>query len=715
MAFPLYLLSAIPKNSNGSMGGKISLAFGIVFVRHRRLWILLFGLAALGLRAVAQSEDSPYWNDAGSIQWQRGNNSSELSLGELRNLIPEARFWREDSASPDVGVSGFQARVDLGLGDTRRTSANFAPRLVPFGGPLSYSQGRDFSFTLDEPGESMDSPDLLGYYRIDLPLERNTMRAEGSFGDFGSHRAYFHATTSSETTTIDWEASYRELGDYRDGNGVRLSKSLDYDTPKFAYIPDTKDQSTYRISEVSADGRVVITPYHWLSFQTRYTEAQDVLFPELRMDAEYDRANSFSTTYHVFKPSASLENLSVRVFASIADQELNDRWRVSKFRSIPEATLQQYSTRAMSKSESIGLDFRAEKELPDSHMGFGLRWNWQYWDMLSETMNVNTRLIPLIDQTNLSTYIEGDKYFGNFEFSGAVRFDQFETEPKDSLALLRNYRPSAPFMIRENGLSSRGRLRYLLTDSTQLFMELGHSVRLPDPHELYLQYEQPQAPGNTLAWVGNPNLRSVKNTSLDLGYISRMQYFQVELKGFYSFINDLIYLEMLDPGSFEASPLGTIRSFSNIDARLYGADLLLGLDLSDSLRLQGSLAYLHGSKHRMDGYSGDDDLSEMPPIQGSVAVVFKGERWFGRAEIQVADSQLKVDQAIQEVSLEGYTIFNLVAACNLSQNTLWAVGVDNLGDQVYSIRNVNSRNPFSNFNVVNESGRFIYTSLRVSF
>ena len=181
----------------------------------------------------------------------------------------------------------------------------------------------------------------------------------------------------------------------------------------------------------------------------------------------------------------------MRIFASIADQELNDRWRVSKFRSIPEATLDQYSTRAMSKSESIGLDFRAEKELPDSQMGFGLRWNWQYWDMLSETMNVSARLIPLIDQTNLSTYIEGDKYFGNFEFSGAVRFDQFETEPKDSLALLRNYRPTTPLMIRENGLSSRVSLKYLLTDLTHVFVEIGHSVRLPDPHELYLQYEQP--------------------------------------------------------------------------------------------------------------------------------------------------------------------------------------------------------------------------------
>jgi len=667
------------------------------------------------LQSNAQSPDSPYWNDSGSIQWQRGSNSGELSLGELRNLIPEARFWSGDTSSPDVGVSGFQARVDLGLGDARRTSANFAPRLVPFGGPLSYSQGRDFSFTLDEPGESLDSPDLLGYYRIDLPLERNSMRAEGSFGDFGSHRAYFHATTASETTTIDWEASYRELGDYRDGNGIRLSKSLDNDTPKFAYIPEARDQSTYRISEVATDGRIVITPDHWLSFQTRYTESQDVLFPELRMDAEYDRANSFSTTYHVFKPSASLENLSVRIFASIADQELNDRWRVSKFRSIPEATLDQYSTRAMSKSESIGLDFRAEKELPDSQMGFGLRWNWQYWDMLSETMNVSARLIPLIDQTNLSTYIEGDKFFGNFEFSGAVRFDQFETEPKDSLALLRNYRPSTPLMIRENGLSSRVSLKYLLTDVTHVFVEIGHSVRLPDPHELYLQYEQPQAPGNVLAWVGNPDLRSVKNTSLDVGYSSRLSVVQVDLRGFYSFINDLIYLETLDPGSFEASPLGTIHSFSNIDARLYGIDMAASLSLSDALKLQGSLAFLHGSKYRMDGSSGDADLSELPPIEGNLAVILKGARWFGRAEMRVADSQLKVDQAIHELPLEGYTIFNLVAACNLTRNVLWAVGIDNLGNQLYTSRNVNTRNPFSNFNVVNESGRFVYTSLRVSF
>lgn len=643
----------------------------------------------------------------------------DLSDLNTRGLYPEILKWgAQRNVALDYSGGLFSNRINLGLEEGTRTTANFTPRLMPFGGPLSYSQGRNFTFTLDEPQNSVfaDS-DFIEYYQYAMPFYESFGDVEFSYGEYGSMTTSLSANLPLDNLQLAVEVSWREFGDFRDGDDVFLTDSLDLENPKVRYIDEAAGRDIYRIRQIETNGKYTFSPSQYLEFNGRYSNAEGVYFPELRMDAEYDRGSNVSAVYHVKNPSASVQKLSIRAFSSNAQQELNDRWRYSKVRNLEDPAVEDFSSQSKSRSFTQGFDFRAVKDFSDSQIGFGMRRYWQQWEAVSETKGVSSEMLPLINQSNLGAYLEGQRYLGNFMVSAAIRMDQLDTEVDGDLGFMRMYRPNVARRIEDSALSASIRLNYDVSDNTQIYMEFGHASRAPDPNEMYVQYQYERAPGNMLLWVGNPNLESVKNTSFNVGLETDFSRLKFQVNGFYSRVQDMIYLENMSPlldgdnGVF----LGTAMSYNNVDAILYGGEVTLEFRLTDTIKIEGGLKLLKGKKTRLDGLSGDSDLAEMPPVRSRVAVEYNNKLWFGKIEVEIADAQLNVDESISESQLDGYTVVNFILGYYLTDNVLWTVGMENITDRAYSSKNVNIRNPFTNYGVSNEPGRFVYMSLKWGF
>lgn len=642
----------------------------------------------------------------------------DLSNLNTRGLYPEILRWgTQRNVAVDYSGGLFSNRLNLGLEGEKRTSANFTPRLMPFGGPLPYSQGRDFTFTLDEPGNYVSTDfDFIEFYQYAIPFYESSGELEFSVGEYGSMTSSITTKLPMNSLQMAIDVSWREFGDFRDGNDVALTDSLDLENPKVRYIDEAEGQDIYRIRQIETSGKYTFSPSQYLEFNGRYSDAEGIFFPELRMDAAYDRGSNVSAVYHVRNPSASVQNLSIRAFTSNAQQELNDRWRYSKIRDLEEPQIDDFSSQAQSRSYTQGFDFRAIKDFSDSQIGFGMRRYWQRWEANSEVRGVASEMLPLINQSNLGAYLEGQRYLGNFMVTAAIRIDQFDTEVDGDLGFIRKYRPEVVRRIQDSALSASVRLNYDLNDSSQVFLEFGHAARSPDPNEMYVQYQYERAPGNTLLWVGNPDLESVKNTSFNAGFETNLKRLKFQIKSFYSRVQDMIYLESFSPDLGEGgSFIGTAMSYNNVDAILYGGETSLELKLTDSLKVEGGLEFLRGRKTRLDGLSADEDLAEMPPLRARVAMEYNNTLWFGKVEVQMAQAQPNVDESISESPLDGYTVVNFVLGYYLTENLLWTVGIENLTDQAYSIKNVNIRNPFTNYGVSNEPGRFVYMSLKWGF
>jgi iron complex outermembrane recepter protein len=642
----------------------------------------------------------------------------DLSNLDTRGLYPEILRWgTQRNVAIDYSGGLFSNRLDLGLEGEKRTSANFAPRLMPFGGPVSYSQGRDFTFTLDEPGSYVSADfDFIDYYQYAIPFYESSGEMEFSYGEYGSMTTSMTTRLPMDNLQMAFDVSWREFGDYRDGNDVLLTDSLDLENPKVRYIDEAEDRDIYQIRQIETSGKYTFSPSQYLEFNGRYSDAEGVFFPELRMDAAYDRGSNVSAIYHVKNPSASVQTLSIRAFTSNAQQELNDRWRYSKIRNLEDPQLEDYSSQAKSRSYTQGFDFRAIKDFSDSQIGFGMRRYWQRWEANSEVKGVESEMLPLINQSNLGAYLEGQRYLGNFMLSAAIRIDQFDTQVDGDIGFIRKYRPEVVRRIQDSALSASVRLNYDLSDNNQVHVEFRHASRSPDPNEMYVQYQYERAPGNTLLWLGNPDLESVKNTSVDVGFETNLSRLKFQVKGFYSNVQDMIYLENISPAlDLGGAFIGTAMSYNNVDAILYGGETSLEIKLTDSIKFEGGLELLKGRKTRLDGLSADKDLAEMPPLRSRVSIEYNNKLWFGKVEVQMAKAQPDVDESISESPLDGYTVVNFVLGYYLTDNLLWTVGVENVTDQAYSIKNVNIRNPLTNYGVSNEPGRFVYMSLKWGF
>ena len=642
----------------------------------------------------------------------------DLSNLDTQGLYPEILRWgTQRNVAVDYSGGLFSNRIDLNLEGQKRTSASYTPRLMPFGGPISYAQGRDFSFTLDEPaGYESDDFDFVDYYQYAIPFYESSGEMEFSVGEYGSLTSTLKTNLPMNNLQMAFDVSWREFGDFRDGNDVMLTDSLDLENPKVRYLDEAKGHDIYRILQLETNGKYTFSPSQYLEFNGRYSDADEVFFPELRMDAAYDRGTNVSAVYHVKNPSASVQNLSIRAFAGNAQQELNDRWRYSKIRDLEEPEMEDYSSRAQSRSYTRGFDFKAIKDFSDSQIGFGMRRYWQRWEAESEVRGNVRDMLPLINQSNLGAYLEGQRYIGNFMLSGAIRIDQLDTEVDGDLQIIRKYRPNITRRIQDSALSASVRLNYDVSDNALVYTEFTHAARSPDPNEMYVQYQYERAPGNTLLWLGNPNLESVKNTSLNAGFEANVKGLNFEIKGFYSRVQDMIYLENFTTAIDEGGNfIGTAMSYNNVDAMLWGGEVNLEVKLMDSFKLKGGLEILRGKKTRLDGLSADDDLAEMPPMRTHVALEYNNQLWFSKLEVQMAEAQPNVDESISESPLDGYTVFNFVLGYYLTDNLLWTVGVENITDQAYSTKNVNIRNPFTNYGVSYEPGRFVYVSLKWGF
>jgi len=674
---------------------------------------------ASGWREVETLETDGYTYVEGLDPFSRLDsfNPSDANIG---TYTPEILRWgTQRNVAVEYSGGLFSNRIDLGLSDERRTTANFTPRLMPFGGPLEYSQGRNFSFTLDEPVRSFAADaDFIEFYQYAMPFRESSGELEFSYGEYGSMTSMLHTDIPMDSLQLSTDLSWREFGNFRDGDGVPLTDSLDQENPKVRYIDEAGDQDIYRINEVETSGKYTFSPTQSLEFTGKYSDAQGVFFPELRMDAEYDRGSNVSAVYHVKNPSAGVQKLSIRAFTANAQQELNDRWRYSKIANLEEPKLEDYSTRANSRSYTQGFDFKAIKDFSDSQIGFGMRRYWQHWEAISETMGEQNSMLPNINQSNLGAYLEGQRYLGNFMVSAAVRIDQLDTQVDGDIGFMRRYRSDVTRRIQDSALSASVRLNYDLSDSSSVYLEVGHAARTPDPNEMYVQYQYERAPGNQLLWIGNPNLESVKNTSVDAGFEVELRKLKFRINGFYSNVNDMIYLENISPtikpetgGVF----LGTAMSYNNVDAELYGGEASLDLQISDSFKIVGGVELTKGKKKTLDGLSADLDLAELPPLRAKVAIEYNNRLWFGKFEAKMAEARLSVDESISESPLDGYTVLNLLIGYYLTENILWTIGVENITDQAYSSKNVNIRNPFTNYGISNEPGRFVYMSIKWGF
>ena len=197
-------------------------------------------------------------------------------------------------------------------------------------------------------------------------------------------------------------------------------------------------------------------------------------------------------------------------------------------------------------------------------------------------------------------------------------------------------------------------------ERSALLVEVGLKTRAPSYQELFLWLPL-QATGGLADgrnYIGNLALKSERSNEINIGFDAVRGRWQVSPHVFYKDVGD--FIQGTPSSNAPANMLAMMMSgqsaleFTNVDARIYGADIAWSVSAGDRVTIDGVLSYARGERTDVD-----DNLYRLAPLNGSIGANYASRQWIMRAELVGYARQDKVSAYNNESETPGYGIVNL--------------------------------------------------------
>ncbi|MBU0728563.1 MAG: TonB-dependent receptor [Proteobacteria bacterium] len=518
--------------------------------------------------------------------------------------------------------------------------------------------------------------------------------------------------TNTSTVVSYAEDNYSLLGGfafkysnpYEDGNGVKFTEIYP-ETSAARYRLSEQDSPAYNIK--TSWFKTGIKPKDNQDFTFAYTrqEADDVLYPYLTMDADYDDATRVDANYTINNSGEALNSIRIHAFVNNVEHDMTNSKRCASSANpaaCSGALPRAYSMRNLASSTTSGVKLEGElKTFGRTTMGIDhYQRNWDATMTTYMTMSgmyMSMASMPDVDVMNTGIYLDQQAEINRkTTLSGGLRFDYTRSKANiDRTSVYSLFYDDTSRCATDESLAGNLKLDYKITDSFSSFVGFGRGVRVPDAEERYYSVSTK---------VGNPGLKTVKNNEVDLGLKYAMDITLIKAQVFYSDLDDFIVVTDVTSGAT------TARSYKNVDASMYGGEASLMISLPLDLFASTGIAYSRG-KNDTD----KTNLQEIPPLRGNLKLRYDNGIFYTELEGICADRQDKIDTSVGEDETAGWGIANFKTGYQLKRLKL-AAGVNNLFDRQYSEHSSYLRNPFSaNGIIVPEPGRSIYGTIQYSF
>ncbi len=227
-----------------------------------------------------------------------------------------------------------------------------------------------------------------------------------------------------------------------------------------------------------------------------------------------------------------------------------------------------------------------------------------------------------------------------------------------------------------------------ITDQLTAYIGLGLKNRAPSYQERYLWTPMEStgglADGNT--YIGDINLDSETAYQADLGLTYTEASTSVSAHAYYQNINDYIQGTPLTMQDMTASMLAMMMSgddnplkFTNVDAKLYGADINWNYQVTEHFSLAGIASYIRGERRDIN-----DDLYRIAPLNGQINAIYQKGNYIAKLNITAVDAQDKVSNTNDEAKTAGYALVNLEGQYFFNSELSIRAGIDNLLDKAYA-------------------------------
>lgn len=641
--------------------------------------------------------------------------SRQSDLGEmLSNTLPEVTLVRNSGVGNDIIVRGFRKdNINVTIDDAKVCGA-CPNRMDPPAMHVSSSQIANVEVQ-EGPFDVTQFGSLGG--KINVVTKEPAKGVHGEISTTAGSYDYRKLSTVVEGGNDSVQAlvgfSRETSGQYKDGDGHTLTEQTDLlaTTVGQKYSDATKNMDAYDRNSFWTKIVGNIGSNQKLTMSYFGDRADDVLYPRYKMDAQKDDTDMFNVKYQLFNLSDFSDELKIEGYRSKVEHVMGTDFRRS-------ATTPAMTMVAPVDATIKGASVENTLTLAGTKVAVGVDGSVRNWDGTKGTKVNPSRfiLIPDVDTKNIALYAKASKTIGKYDLSGGARYDDTTIDPKQSLA--SHDAVNAAYL---NGIEDRDYsnvsanvlAKYHYTDNTNVFMGLGQSIRVPDAKELYWVTVNTAGTANINSAIngGNDNLKATKNREVDIGAEHTAGNFHIKGTAFYSDLKDFIYQYKTDAST---------NTWANIDARIVGFDLQADYLMNNEWRIESGAAYQKGTK-KDPGALGenDNDLAEIPPMKGRVALVFDNSVDYAMAEWLGARFQT-IDSDNGEKEVAGYGILNLKYGHDFQNGFSVMAGVNNFFDRTYAVNNGYIGNELitgDNIDplVLNEPGRNFYATLSYKF
>lgn len=503
----------------------------------------------------------------------------------------------------------------------------------------------------------------------------------------------------SDKFDIHLNGSYRDFGDYEDGEGSEVP-------------------SSFRTTDYSV--KVGINPTEKQRFQLTWRQSfgRDIDHAGLAMDSPYDDSFLVGVDYKLKEISEKIESLSAKVFHSYVDHLMTNEGRPNFMMVDAQSPVEVWTYGG--KAELIirpstnsriytGIDANLIERKGDRTRivkkmnGMTLPTPMTFIDKIWQDANLN--LVGL--------FAEGKFKVANYTtLTTGVRADFISTSIKDAAADFETLYGGEISDKSETNVSGNVSMKYQ-KNGFQTQLAIGRGVRTASMVERYINHFTVGV--DPYEYVGNPNLKPEVNNQIELSFIKKFKTIELGASVFHSFMRDYITAEVNTaiPRKFmPTTPPVYAKQFINIDkASQTGVEFSFNVKASEKLTFTSDISFTRAQNEDFN-----EPLAQIPPFMAFLGAKFENDKFWIALNSRLVAKQSRVSTSFEEQETPGFGTLDLRAGFEPFDGFSIGAAVLNIFDKTY-YEHLNFS--FSNSNTLSgkiyEPGRNFTTYIKYKF
>lgn len=279
---------------------------------------------------------------------------------------------------------------------------------------------------------------------------------------------------------------------------------------------------------------------------------------------------------------------------------------------------------------------------------------------------------PDTETTRSGIFLQNEMTLGNSGFTliPGIRYDYYNMD-----AETRGHVSIDGFEVKsvtEHDTSVNLGLIYSLSDDISLFAQYAEGFRPPNFDEANQSYVNR---GIAYGIVPNPDLEPESSKGYEMGVKATLPRTYLSFAIFDNHYDDFIATQYL--GIENGLSLFQDRNIEEV--RIYGAELVASVELSDQWKFNTSIAYAQGVNEITDR-----PLDSIEPLTGVFGLSYSpGDRWEVETVLTLVDKKDRVSSDTA-VTAAGYGVVDVFGHYNITENIKLKAGVFNLLNKHYA-------------------------------